>query len=251
MKRLILVLNDAPSTGKSTLTGCLHRYLSRHQADHQVALIASEENPLAEHPILEVDSLTGASFLGFIDQTDISVIEIETGLADFFARFYQRNELEHVLSEAGFQLSIVIPVTGEPDTFESIIRAAEVYSDSAEYTIAHLVTGSYDDDSSAWDRSYAARVMDMFEAVELHVPEIGFQVEMELRANHVELPQALAEPDAGEIFGRDFQLWLTRAMSQVESARSYLFGDALVLKAAPIVEPSNRRGARRKSATHG
>jgi hypothetical protein len=251
MKRLILVLNDAPSTGKSTLTGCLNRYLNRHQANHQVALLASEEDPFCDHPVLEVDSLTGASFLGFIDQADISVIEIETGLADFFARFYQRNELEQVLHEAGFQLSVVLPVTSEPDTFESIIRAAEVYSDSAEYTIAHLVTGSYDDDSSAWDRSYAARVMDMFEAVELHVPEVGFQVEMELRANHVELPQALSEPDAVELFGRDFELWLNRAMGQVESARSYLFGDSLVLTAAPIVEPKSRRAARRKSANLG
>jgi hypothetical protein len=174
-------------------------------------------------------------------------MEIETGLADYFATFYQHNELENVLAEVGVQLSVVLPVTSEPDTFESVIRAAEVYSDTAEYTIAHLVTGSYDDDDSTWDRSYAARVMDMFEAVELYIPEIGFQLEMDLRAHHIELPDALAEPDAGELFGRDFTQWLSRSNSQVDGARQYLFGDAFIPTASPAVAKSPRKNARRKA----
>ena len=248
MKRLLLIQNDAAGTGKSTLTRCLERYLRHHGADHQVLSLVSEKDPLSDDLTIEADDLSGALFLHHLDQSNISIIEIETGLGDFFASFYQHNELENLLSEVGIQLSVVLPVTSEPDTFDSVIRAAEVYSDSAEYTIAHLVTGSYDDDDSAWDRSYAARVMDMFEAVELYIPEIGFQLEMELRAHHMELPEALGEPDAPEILGRDFSQWLTRSHSQVDSARQYLFGDAFVPTAAPAAPKKNRRAARSKSS---
>ncbi len=247
MKRLILIQNDAPGTGKSTLTRCFERYLRRHGASHQTITLVSEEDPLASHPTLEADSLTGAAFLEFLDQAAISIVEVESGLANFFASFYQAHDLENVLAETGCQLSVVLPVSSEPDTFDSVIRAAETYSDSAEYTIAHLVTGAYDDDDSAWDRSYAARVMDLFEAVELHIPEIGFQLEMELRSHHAELADALTEPDADEIFGRDFAQWMIRVMSQVESARRYLFGDAFIPTAAPRpLKPAKK--ARRSKA---
>jgi hypothetical protein len=248
MKRLILIQNDAAGTGKSTLTRCLEHYLRQHGAPHQVMSLVSEEAPLSDHPTLEAESLTGATFLEFLDQSNLSIVEIETGLGEFFGTFYQSNALENVLAETGCQLSVVLPVTCEPDTFDSVMRAAEVYSDSAEYTIAHLVTGSYDDDDSTWDRSYAARVMDMFEAVELYVPEIGFQLEMELRSHHIELPQALGEPDAAELFGNDFTKWLTRAMSQVESARQYLFGDAFMPTAVPASTRRTKKARRNKAS---
>lgn len=248
MKRLLLIQNDAAGTGKSTLTRCLERYLRHHGADHQVLSLVSEKDPLSDDLTIEADDLSGALFLHHLDQSNISIIEIETGLGDFFANFYQHNELENLLSEVGIQLSVVLPVTSEPDTFDSVIRAAEVYSDSAEYTIAHLVTGSYDDDDSAWDRSYAARVMDMFEAVELYIPEIGFQLEMELRAHHMELPEALGELDAPEILGRDFSQWLMRSHSQVDGARQYLFGDAFVPTAVPAAPKKTRKAARSKSS---
>lgn len=247
MKRLLLIQNDAAGTGKSTLTRCLERYLRHHGADHQVLTLVSEKDPLSNESTLEADELSGARFLHHLDQSTITLMEVETGLGDFFATFYQHNELENVLSEAGIQLSVVLPVTSEPDTFDSVIRAAEVYSDTAEYTIAHLVTGSYDDDDSTWDRSYAARVMDMFEAVELYIPEIGFQLEMELRAHHMELPEALGEPEAAEILGRDFTQWLNRSHSQVDGARQYLFGDAFVPTASPATAKSPRKSARRKA----
>lgn len=248
MKRLLLIQNDTAGTGKTTLTHCLARYLRHHGANHQILNLVAEKDPLADDLTLEADSLSGARFLSHLDDSNITVLEIETGLGEFFGNFYQHNDLENVLSEAGIQLSVVLPVTAESDTFDSVIRAAEVYSDTAEYTIAHLITGSYDDDDSTWDRSYAARVMDMFEAVELYLPEIGFQLEMDLRAHHVELPEALAEPEADEIFGRDFTQWLTRSNSQIDGARQYLFGDAFIPTASPATAKSARKNTRRKAS---
>jgi hypothetical protein len=86
-------------------------------------------------------------------------------------------------------LSVVLPVTADRESFDSVTEAAEVFSDNAEYLIAHLVTSCYDEDDKVWDTSYAARVMDMFEAVELHIPEITFQ--LELSTEHMSLDCAL------------------------------------------------------------
>jgi hypothetical protein len=125
-----------------------------------------------------------------------------------------------------------------------VIEAAEVYSDNAEYLIAHLITSSYEDDEKIWDRSYAARVMDMFEAVELHIPEIGFQIEMELRAQHKELADAILDLNAAGSCGKDFTKWNNRVMGQVESARQYLFGEAFKPLTQPkVVEKKGRNKA--------
>jgi len=244
MKRLILIQNDAAGTGKSTITHCLERYLKQYGVAHQVATLVEENDPLSDRLELEAESLSCARFMDFLKQSPLSVLEIDTGLAHFFNEFYQTHDLDHRFTEQNIQLSLVIPVGAESDTFESVIRAAEVYSDAAEYTIAHLVTGSYDDDTSSWDRSYAARVMDMFEAVELYMPEIGFQLEMELRSHHIEISEALAEPAAEGIFGRDFTKWLSRSMNQIDSARRFLFGDAFLPTAMPASTLPNKKSKR-------
>lgn len=247
MKRLILIQNDAAGTGKSTLTHCLERYLNQYGVAHQVATLVEEADPLIERIALEAESLTEEAFMDFLDEAPLSIIEIDTGLGHFFGEFYQTHNLENQLADRGIQLSLVIPVGAESDTFESVVKAAEVYSDTAEYTIAHLVTGSYDEDTSSWDRSYAARVMDMFEAVELFMPEIGFQLEMELRSHHIEITEALAEPASDEVLGRDFTNWVTRSMNQVDSARRYLFGDAFLPTAMPTSVKQQKKARRARS----
>lgn len=247
MKRLILIQNDTAGTGKSTLTQCLGRYLNQYGVAHQVATLVKEHNPLFEGLTLNSESLTHEQFTNFLTQSPLSVLEIETGLAHYLGEFYQTYDLDNQLTDLGIQLSLVIPVGSESDTFDSVVKAAEVYSDTAEYTIAHLVTGSYDEDTSSWDRSYAARVMDMYEAVELFMPEISFQLEMELRAHHIEITEALAEPAADDIFGRDFTNWLSRSMAQVDSARRYLFGDAFRPTAIPANTQPKKRAKRSRA----
>lgn len=247
MKRLILIQNDAAGTGKSTLTHCLERYLNQYGVAHQVATLVEEADPLTERFTLEAESLTENDFMEFLGKAPLSIVEIDTGLGHFFGEFYQTHNLENHLADRGIQLSLVIPVGAESDTFESVVKAAEVYSDMAEYTIAHLVTGSYDEDTSSWDRSYAARVMDMFEAVELFMPEIGFQLEMELRSHHIEITEALAEPTSDEVLGRDFTNWVTRSMNQVDSARRYLFGDAFLPTAMPAPVKQQKKTKRVRS----
>lgn len=233
MKKLILLLNDYPSTGKSTLARCFSHYLNRFGVSHQLKTLVEETESDDDDSLLDASRITPRSFLGMVDESPITVLEVSTGQGDFFGKFYTNHSLEALLDEAGVSLSVVLPVSSESESFDSVIEAAEIFSDHAEYLIAHLVTSSYEDDDKVWDRSYAARVMDMFEAVELHIPEVGFQIEHDLHARHLELSEVLLDTSLQESLGKDFTKWQDRVLGQVESARQYLFGEAF----RPTLQP--------------
>jgi hypothetical protein len=233
MKKLILLLNDYPSTGKSTLARCFSHYLSRFGVSHQLKTLVEETESDADESLLDASRITPRSFLEMVEESPVTVLEVTTGQGDFFGKFYTNHALEALLDEAGVSLSVVLPVTSESESFDSVIEAAEIFSDHAEYLIAHLVTSSYEDDDKIWDRSYAARVMDMFEAVELHIPEVGFQIEHDLHARHLELSEVLLDTSLQESLGKDFTKWQDRVLGQVESARQYLFGEAF----RPTLQP--------------
>lgn len=233
MKKLILIQNDYASTGKSTLAHCCSRYLNDHGAAHQLLSLVEDASSDVSGNVLDVNTLTQDSLLDKLDESPITILEIATGLGEFFENFYQNEQLDLVFNEASITLSVILPVTGETDSFDSVLDAAEVYSDNADYTIAHLITSCYEDGDKAWDTSYAARVMDMFEAVELYIPELGFQLEAELRSHHANINDALMDPQAEEHFGKDFNKWLARVMGQVDGARQYLFGEAFRPTSAP------------------
>jgi hypothetical protein len=73
--------------------------------------------------------------------------------------------------------------------------------------------------------------MDMFEAVELHIPEITFH--LELSTERMSLDNALQNGDAEERLGKEYTKWQRRVMGQVDSARQYLFGEAFRPTMAP------------------
>ena len=244
MKKLILIQNDYPSTGKSTLAHCCARYLQEYGAPHQLLSLVDDAGNDTSGRVFDASTLTADSLLDKLDESPVTILEVATGMGEFFQKLYQNEQLDLILSEASVSLSVVIPVTSEHDSFDSVLEAAEVYSDNAEYTIAHLITSSYEDDDKVWDTSYAARVMDMFEAVELYIPEIGMHLEMELRAHHASLDDALMDPQADEHFGKDFTKWMGRVMGQLDSARQYLFGEAFRPTTAPKPVKKTRAKAR-------
>lgn len=232
MKKLIIIQNDYPGTGKSTLALCFHRYLQQYGVAHQLLSLTEEDGHLrARCAALDVNSLTPSAFLDHLDAQPLTILDISTGLGEYFNKFYQSSEMDQILHEAGVAVSVVLPVTTDRESFDSVIEAAEVFSDNVEYLIAHLVTSCYDEDAKTWDTSYAARVMDMFEAVELHIPEITFH--LELSNEHMSLDNALEDPDAEERLGKEYAKWHRRVMGQVDSARQYLFGDAFRPTVAP------------------
>lgn len=245
MKKVILIQNDYSGAGKTTLSRFITRYLNHNRTHFQAIMLSEDESDAdGSHVWIDPTSLTLREFVSHLDMAPITILETASGMGEVFCKFYQANELQDLLHELGVQMTVVVPVTAEPDSHEAVILAAETFSDNVQYLIAHTITSAYEDDEQVWDRSYAARIMDMFDAVELHIPEVGIAIEQSLRAKHTDLGSALLEADPVAIFGKDFDKWYRRVDGQIESARTYLFGDDF----KPVAPPPAPKKRGRKPA---
>lgn len=242
MKKLILIQNDYPGAGKSTFVRLLRRYLNQHRVSHQFIMLDEEE--VCDEPearcLNPMQRGVTQQLLQMLDESDITLMEAASGMGEIMARLYEQHELYSVFAELGIDVTVVLPVNNDVESFDAVTDAAEVYSDNVQYLIAHSTTSAYDEDDGSWDASYAAKVMDMFEAVELRFPSAGVEMETVFRLQHTDLASALLESDAENCYGKEFSRWLKRSMGQTETARQYLFGDAFRSLADSSKEPAKR-----------
>lgn len=220
MNKLILLPSDVPATGKSTLARCLSRYLDLHEVPHRCLAVGEEAHFTDE---VELAQMQPQRLLALFETASVVILDLATGCAAPFARRYESGDWAGLLAEHNISLTVVLPVTADPDSFEPVLEAVETYSDGAEYVITHLLSGCYDSEDRDWDRSYAARVMDMFETAELYFPEAGAGLETELRARRLTLAQALMVPAAESLLTQ----WLQPVLAQIDGVRRALFGEAL------------------------
>jgi hypothetical protein len=252
MKRLILIQNDYAGAGKTTLAQCFDHYLNLHRVPHHNAVLREVADANCPRSQVEADELTLPTFIGLLDKSDLLVLEIESGMTDLFYDFYEKHELPNLLNEMGWDMTTVVPVTSEEESFDSVTTAAEVFSDCAQYFVVHTPTSSfYDDESRAWERSHAARVMDMFEAVDMHMPSAPPPLEFQLKIRHMELFEAVQVTDADPTLHAEVIKWLRKFDAQLDVARKYVFGDSFrpeirVLPAKEHVRKS--RGRKPKGA---
>lgn len=256
MGRLVIIQNDYPSTGKSTLALCLHRYLQKHGISHQMLTLGGvatrrfdpnqpcdqADQAAARAPIklltathLEANNLCYKSLLACVTAMPLTILDIDTGTGSFFNHFYEKNNLSQRFHEAAVSVCVVLPVTANHQSFGSVTDVVEIFSDNANYLIAHLVKKGHND--GAWSTSYAARLMDMFEAIEFNIPEITFH--MELRSERMSLDKALQHSGAETRLGIEYVEWKCCVMEQIDIAGQYLFGDAFRPRLSPkLAEPA-------------
>ena len=248
MKKLILIQNDFSGAGKSTVIRLLRRYLNQHHVDHQFLVLDEEESSI-ETDAKYLNPFQGGSkaLVAALDRAEITIVEVATGVGEMWMRAYEQHEFYNLLHEMGVEVTVALPVTNDGESFDAVTESAEVYSDNVQYLIVHSTTSAYEEDDKGWDTSYAARVMDMFEAVELRIPAAGNEMENAFRMQHTDLASALLELGNEERYGKEFGRWLKRSMGQVETARQYLFGDTFRALADTSKEPTKRSRSKAKA----
>ena len=249
MKRLILIQNDYSGAGKTTLSRCIHRYLESYQVPHHLVHL-TETADLADSAVqIEAAQLQSSLLFDQLEASDLVVMEIDTGLAQHFNKFSEKESLPEALSAIGVAITVVLPVTSEPESFDGVMDAGDVFSDFAQYLIVHTPSSTmYDEDTKQWERSRAARLMDMFEAVDLEMPSPGEALAETLLTRHVDLSETLATQgsDADPDFQKELTKWMRRAACQLDTVRKYAFGDAFrpgVIPAEPVEKRKSRSRA--------
>ncbi len=251
MKRLILIQNDYAGAGKTTLAQCFDHYLNMHRVPHHNAVLTETTDPSRVRSQIDAAGLTLESFTGLLVESDLLILEIETGMTDLFYAFYEKHELAAALPDMNWDITVVVPVTSEEESFDGVTTAAEVFSDCAQYFIVHTPTSSfYNDESRAWERSQAARVMDLFEAVDMNMPPAPDSLEFQLKVRHTELPEVIEVTDEDPVLHSEVAKWFRKVGAQLETAKKYVFGDAFrpEIHVVPTKEQSRKtRGRKPKS----
>src|SRR5580698_9366212 len=128
MKRLILIQNDYSGAGKSTLAECLHLYLGNLRVPHHRFTLSDQAEGTDDMPCLETSDLRLQALISHLDQSDLVLMEITNGATEAFHNFYHKHELENVLPELGFDVTVALPVTSDRESFAGVTEAAEIYS---------------------------------------------------------------------------------------------------------------------------
>lgn len=252
MKRLILIQNDYSGAGKSTLTQCLHQYLASYQVPHHTVVLTERECPEVAHAQIEAVDLGIESLSEQLEKSNLVVMEVESDLTQHFNKFYEKNELDRLLAAKNFDLTVVLPVTSEVESFDGVLSAAETFSENAQYLIVHTPTSSfYEDDTKLWDKSYPAKVMDMFEATDMDMPVCDNNLVHAMKTRQTDLPEALqSAATTDEQLHAEVSRWFRKVAVSLDSVRKYLFGDAFlpaVAVKAPVADaPKKVRKSRHR-----
>jgi hypothetical protein len=229
-KRLIIVLNDAPGSGKTTIARAIGRYLKGCGVRFgELMLSAREFEASGSQTWIDAEAPDGLLTILACPGSDIVLLEIATGSADAFLEFYQRRELSDFLSELGVETTVVIPLNRDEESHEAVILVAEALAENVGYVLFHAQPGPESErceDADPWERSYAARVMDMFDAVDREIPEEGDELERAFHRAGTNLADTLLEADPVSAYGASYLKWLRCVEGEIHAAREDLFGGA-------------------------
>ena len=242
MKRLILVQNDLGGTGKSTLTSCFQRYLDSHRVPH-LAICISENGESSSESIhsIALDDVMHGELVPYLNATEMLLVEVDTGLAEAVTDYLS------AMPSLGqkFELMVVVPVTGDAESFEAVIHSARTFSDRAQYAVVHMPTGSeYGEDEAVWEHSKAARLMDLLDGVDVEIPAVPSSLATELHSIDLELAEALQYEWIEGTLDTALTAWSKKLHNQLDATRKYVFGEAFrpTVSIASIKGTSRRKG---------
>ncbi len=225
MKKLIIILNDLDQSGKSSLARTVGHYLKDHGFRHK--FITTDDRELSdqfEGDFWDLeDELELSHLIGALDRNDAVIVDVCTGSARSWADFCEAHELDSVLSEMDAEMTVAIPACDYDRSHEEIVDLAEIFSDTADYIVAHLPLECRGASSARWRGSYASKVTEYLGAVNVRVPAIDVNLAAALESHDMTLSQAIAEVDNLPRFLEvEVANWLDAAARSFKSATDYL-----------------------------
>jgi hypothetical protein len=225
MKKLLVVLNDLEGSGKSALARTLSHYLTENEIGH--TLIISDERDVeaglsGEYWDIE-DEIEMSQLIRIIDRNEVVLVDVASGAARNWADFCESEELDAVLSEMDVEMTLIIPEHRAERCHEEIVDLAELFSDQADYVIAHLPIEPKGSVEEKWKGGYAAKAVNYLGALEISLPGLGSDLATALESSELTLGQAMGQMDALPRF-LEVQVseWREKAALACDRAADYL-----------------------------
>lgn len=231
MKRLIVVANDLERSGKSSIARAIHHHLS-NECEIDCLLVTSDENNLTddfEGDYWDLDeSMSTGTVIDSIEENESIVVDVHTGGARVWADFCENTEFDNVLADLGAEMTLVVPNTGGVRCNEEIIDIVDLFSDSADYLIAHL--GTDEKDPIEWKGSEAEKSTRHLGSIEVDFPEIKDELETAIESAGHDLCEALSKGEELPRFAEvQIAQWLEEVSNRLESANEFILAEGTEL----------------------
>lgn len=229
MKKLIVVINDLESSGKTVLARSLSHFFTEREIRHK--LIATDEKDIDNNPDCFYwdldDELDISTLIHDLDKHEIVILDVFSGAARNWAEFCEVEDLDTLLAEMDVEMTIVIPEHPAERCHEEIIDLIEVISDRADYVIAHCPLQPKGSAEEPWGkRNPAFKAATSLGAMEVTVPPISEDFQTALESAGLDLAAALIDPqDLPRFVEVPVSLWLEEMDSAFEAAQPYLLPD--------------------------
>ncbi len=229
MKKLIALVNDLESSGKTSLANILEH--SYKEAGYDTLLVTTADADIDESSASGEfwdfeDEVDLSTLIGAMDSHEVVILDIASGSARTWADFCEENELDTVLSEIDAEMTLVLPVHGSERNLNEVVDLLEIFSDTADYVIAHLAIAARRSEAQKWKGSEAAKAAKYLGASEVTLPDIGSELAIALDAHGFTLPKALRQlanlPRFVEV---ELTQWREAAREAVSQEVSYLFSE--------------------------
>ncbi len=191
MKKLILVANDAPQSGKTSFVRVLEQHYERKgiatRTLYTDADVAPDERAFWD---LE-DDLNPQRLMTWVDENDVTILDVSCGSSTLMADLFADHDLFEQLLEFEAELCIAVTANDTEAAIAGSVALGEGFSDNANYI---LLRNPYCDPTETpgdWSGSYGEKVMRYLGALEIDVPEFDPGMAAELLSRDMDLPTAL------------------------------------------------------------
>jgi hypothetical protein len=228
MKKLVALVNDLESSGKTSLANVLQN--SYREAGYETLLVTTSEHDFDEGSGGDFwdfeDDVDLSTMIGAIDNHDVVIVDIASGSARTWADFCEANELDTVLSEIDAEMTLVLPVHESERNLNEVVDLLEIFSDSADYVIAHLPIEARRSEGRNWKGSQAAKAAKFLGASQITLPIVSSELATALKSHDLTLPQALHQlsnlPRFVEV---ELMQWREAACETLSQEEAYLFAE--------------------------
>ncbi|HRQ88957.1 MAG TPA: hypothetical protein PLA50_09180 [Bacteroidia bacterium] len=227
MKKLIVVVNDLERSGKSVLARALSHHLGSEDIKH--LLVTSNEMDMTDSFPGEFwdleDQFDVSQLIAAVDRYEAVVLDVHTGAARNWGDLFEAEDLENVLAEIDAEMTLLIPDTRSERCNEEILDLTEIFSDQADYVIAHLPGDARNE--VKWKGSPAEKAIRYLGACEVAMPGISDELKTALDNAGLDFPEALNQPSLLPRFAEvQVTQWLERAAGCLAVGNEHLVPDA-------------------------
>jgi len=202
VKKIVLSLNDAPGTGRTTTCELVQGLWRQKGLGHSRWHTAADQpgGPGRSRFVDLGTRLTDDEVIGWLDQSSLVMVDVATGDAAAMMENFVRGDLPEMLAEMDCTLTVMSVLNGQPRAEQSLLQLAGLLRDDAEYVIVRRQSAG-----DGWLVPGCQRAMHHLGAVEIALPE---------------LPATLAEAAAAE--GQHAVEWMAREAALPRLAQGWL-----------------------------